>query len=252
MISRRSPSCSRKGDSPRGSRQRKTNSANCKEQQDRHRARDARPDNGRDGKLYVDPDSDEKQRRIPTHLLSASFDNNVNPRFDNGRDGKLYVEPDNGRDGKLYLELEDDEEQSSEAVNEAQSLEAAPGKSDAMGNSTVRSRGGLATDDIGTAKQPNTAAMTIQRAIAGAAIRRRSSGHGGGAKGTGKTVPETNLVGLAGGGRRALSERESESDGTQRNGERVTAADVSTATSEVRGIWCLFMFGSTITRVLTS
>eukprot|EP00903_Cladosiphon_okamuranus_P017064 g15726.t1 len=198
-------------------------------------------------KLYVDVDSDEEKSQKPggTYLGSASNHNNVDPRFDNGRDGKLYVEPDNGRDGKLYGEPVDDEEQWTEESNGTRSLEAAPEINDAAANDTVRDREGLETYGIGTAeelRQENTAeaspperfagaAIVIQRAIAGAATRQRSSRHGGGAKGAGKALPEKYLLDPAGNSRRALSERES--DGTKQKGERVSAADVATATLEV-------------------
>lgn len=249
VAARSSPLRGRKGSSPRGNRHRKPNSANSKEHH-RHRG-DARPDNGRDGKLYVDVNSDEKQRLKPggAYLGSASDHNNVDPRFDNGRDGKLYVEPDNGRDGKLYREPVHDEEQSSKASNEARSLEAAPGIKDAVANDTVRDREGLETNGIGTAGEPvrqestaepplpqrrAEAVTAIPRAVTGAAIRRRSSGHGRGVKGAGEAVPEKDLLDPAGDSRWALSERKS--DCTHQKGERVSAADVATTTSEVRRV----------------
>ncbi|CAM9754817.1 unnamed protein product, partial [Ectocarpus sp. 4 AP-2014] len=219
---RSSPSRSKKGGSPPGGRQRKKLPGNRTEQNKR---REPTPrDNGRDGKLYrIDPDSDGQRQHQRSTLLGCSEPcyhvNNSDPCLDNGRDGKLYVELDNGRDGKLYLETEsvDGEPHGNDKVALSPAEWAATVKHDGeqegeLGETRAEKLEGNIVDKVDSIEQREApgkpgsvetppperllaeAARTIQKAVSGEVLRRRSSGETGTVDGgegeRRKTLPE--------------------------------------------------------------
>lgn len=262
VVARSSPSRSRKGGSPRVGRRSRPNVANRV---------NARADNGRDGKLYLlDLDTDEKKCQKPVHLEAAGYSIDNDPCLDNGRDGKLYVELDNGRDGKRYLEADNDDEESHGHLVASALSDVATGNDDIMSQVSGTSAGELerrnvetVDESLGQTKVEKSlqlerraeAAITIQKAIAGAVSRRRPSGDGARGEGTGNATPENNLLHKANDDFQVLAEREG--GGAQRNSERESMPEVAGAPLEVRGDcrrvisfirrnkhrrhWCLFV-----------
>ncbi|CAN0092491.1 unnamed protein product, partial [Scytosiphon promiscuus] len=196
----------------------------------------------------------------PTTSFVLRVDCDESPCPDNGREGKLYVEMDNGRDGKLYLELERDDLRSHErslvapsslepvvtaACHGEENMERGRQDISETVEGSVAGRVGVIRRKAGESLHSGVesppgrrslAADIIQKAMSNAVAQRRSTGRGEVERGreTRETLPELFSFDQAMSDCGALTERGC--DGSRRKDEQLQlgGADGAVAVSEVR------------------